>query len=47
MSFLLPKLLEAIARYNSSKRTLHFSRQLNEDFEALFKRTKKFFGSEI
>ena len=43
-SFLLAKLLGSIARYyNSSKKTSHFPRQLNEDFEALFKRARNLF----
>ena len=42
-SFLLAKLLGSIARYNLSKKTSHFLRQLNEDFEALFKRARNLF----
>ena len=47
MSFSLAKLLGSIARYNSSKKKSHFPRQLNKDFEALFKRTRNLFWSEI
>ena len=46
-SFFLAKLLRAIAESSSSKKTSHFPRQLKEDLEALFKRVRNFFGSEI
>ena len=36
-------MLGSIAKYNWSKKTSHFPRQLNQDFEALFKRTRNFF----
>ena len=41
--FSLAKFLGSIARYNWSEKTSHFSRQLNEAFEALFKRTRNLF----
>ena len=46
-SFFLAKLLRAIVESSSSKKTSHFPRQLKEDLEALFKRARNLFGSEI
>ena len=45
--FFLAKFLRAIAESSSSKKTSHFPRQLKEDLEALFKRARNLFGSEI
>ena len=40
-------LLRAIAESSSSKKTTHFPRLLEEDLEALLKRARNLFGSEI
>ena len=47
MPFSLAKLLGSIARNNWSTKTSHFRRQLNEDFEALFKRSRIFLGQKF
>ena len=39
--------VRAIAESSSSKKTLHFSRQLKNDLGVLFKRARNLFGSEI
>ena len=46
-SFFLTKLLQAIAESSLIKTTSHFPRQFKENLEALFKRARNLFGSEI